>query len=98
MLGVSVSTLRETLTAEEIDEYLAYFSLEPWGCVAEDNRTALISYVVNRSAGGKAVFKDFLPAWHQAAKPLPYKLWAEQFAAFAINHNSRQKTVPKTTN
>lgn len=95
VFGVSADTLRESLTAEEIEEYLAYYQLEPFGCQAEDNRCALLGYVVNRSAGGKSDFKDFLPSW-QKPEPVPYKRWAEQFAAYAISHNSRQKPNAST--
>lgn len=86
--GVPVRVLSDELSASDIEGYLAYYQLEPWGCAPQDQRTALIAYTTHRTWGGKGDFKDFVPTWSRPEPPT-YRQWADQFAAYAEGHNSR---------
>jgi hypothetical protein len=60
---VPVSVLADTLTADDIAGYQAFYGLEPWGAKPADIRHALLSHIVNRSLGGKSKPEDFFPQW-----------------------------------
>ena len=62
--GVPISILQEQLSAQELGDYQAYYSIEPWGGVAADIRTAIIAHTTASCFSKSAPeFKSFLPQW-----------------------------------
>lgn len=65
-------TVRELLfriDSKELTEWMAFYSLEPWGTEPEDVRTGIIASTVanaNRDPKKKAhKVKDFMPQWYK---------------------------------
>lgn len=70
------------MSADELHDYQAYFSLEPWGCQADDIRTAIVAHTVAACLSSKPPdFADFLPKW-EPPRRLTYAEGAEMFEAF----------------
>lgn len=90
--GVPVRVLEDRLTADELEDYTAFYQVEPWGCAPQDQRTALLAYTTCKSMTGKGQFGDFVPRWSKP-EPVAYSVWADQFSAFAAGHNARLKTT-----
>lgn len=47
-------------------EARAFYSIEPWGCIADDHRAALIAFTdarMNYYKGRKPRFEDYLMQW-----------------------------------
>ncbi len=79
-------TIRDQLTADEIGDYEAFYTVEPWGGVPDDLRAALIAFRVCTALGAKGSFGDFVPSWEP--KPvLSFADGAAVFAAWATAHN-----------
>ena len=78
--------LADELSAEELQEYVAYYGFEPWGSVPDDMRAALVAYRVAGALGAKGSFGDYLPRW-EPPRRLSYAEGAAMFAAFAVAHN-----------
>lgn len=67
---MTVRQLETHMEALELQEWMVYFSLEPWGSIREDYRAGMIlSMLVNVNGGkkgGKAAEpKDFFPLYSQ---------------------------------
>ena len=78
--GVPVSILQEQLSAQELNDYQAYYSIEPWGCLPADIRTAVIAHTTASCFAKNTLnFDDFLPKW-EPKKPMNY---AEGSRAFS---------------
>lgn len=81
-LGIPAGELGERITGDELRDYEAYYALEPWGCQADDVRTAIVAHTVAAClGGGKSKFKDFVPKWDAAPETLDRKTlmaWAAQ--------------------
>jgi hypothetical protein len=62
--GCTVREAQERCPPEEFSEWLAFYSLEPWGCEAEDVRHAILTAAVSSLFSKKqADPKNFLPPW-----------------------------------
>lgn len=58
-LGKTLAEL-EGMTAEELNGWIAYYQMEPWGCLVEDHRAATgldLLFAVNSKQGTK------IPRW-----------------------------------
>ncbi len=78
--GVPVSTLQEQLSARELTDYQAYYSIEPWGCLPADIRTAIVAHTTASCFSKNTLnFADFVPKW-EPEKPMDY---AEGSRAFS---------------
>lgn len=72
-LGMTVGELLSRISGQELSEWIAFYSMEPWGCEVEDLREGIISSTianVNRDPKKQPKpFKpqDFMPTWD---KPL----------------------------
>lgn len=65
-LGKTVRELASETDAQDILEAKAFYGIEPYGCVADDHRAALVAFItakVNYYKGRKPRFKDFLLEW-----------------------------------
>lgn len=67
---MTVRELETRIEARELQEWMVYFSLEPWGAVREDYRAGVVaSTLVNvnggKKAGKAAQPKDFFPLYSQ---------------------------------
>jgi hypothetical protein len=79
--GVPVSTL-ENMSADDLNGYQAYLSLEPTGSTADDVRTAIVAHTVACCMSSKPPqFKDFLPQW-EPPKAVSYAEGAKAFEAY----------------
>jgi hypothetical protein len=86
-LGKTVRELSQKLTAEELEGYQAYYALEPWGCVGDDYRTAVVAHTVAASVGAKTKFRDFIPQWDSSSRTT-----AKELKAWARVHNEALRT------
>lgn len=85
-----VLKLAEEMTADELDWYTQFYRLEPWWCVAEDHRTALVAYTQALSGGAKGVeFNQFLPQW-EPPRQVSYEEGMSNFRSWASRHNKPQ--------
>lgn len=66
---MTVNELLSRIDSRELTEWMAFYSLEPWGTEAEDVRTGIIASTVanvNRDPKKKAYkIRDFMPQWHR---------------------------------
>lgn len=64
-LGRTVAELEEELSARELKEWMAFYSIEPWGEYRADVRSAMVSmllYGANKGRNApKLTIKDFMP-------------------------------------
>ncbi|SEM40568.1 hypothetical protein SAMN05192583_0073 [Sphingomonas gellani] len=76
-LGKTLAEL-ESMTAEELTGWYAFYQLEPWGCLVEDHRTELglnLLFNINAKKGSKAPrFIERDPQRHQTIDPTPEEL------------------------
>lgn len=80
--GVSVRALSARLSADELNDYMAYYSFEPWGCQADDVRCGINAYTVACTyAKSPPKFADFMPRW-EPPRPVSYSEGAEAFMAY----------------
>jgi hypothetical protein len=69
LFGEPVEELEERLTADQLQGYMAYYELEPWGCEADDHRFTHLAYVTAQVQSKKKLeYKDFLPPWRKPVK------------------------------
>lgn len=79
--GLPVATICETLSADELNDWQAYYSIEPWGCMPDDIRAAIQAHTTACCFSTKSPkFADFLPKW-EPPKPVSYQDGAKAFAA-----------------
>lgn len=88
-LGMTVGELLQRISSRELSEWMAFFSLEPWGCEVEDWRFGMLASVVanaNRDAKKRRQPyepQDFMPkrskceeqSWEEQARIL--EMWAK---------------------
>lgn len=92
-MGIRVREI-ESWSAKEIEEYMAQYSIEPWGEDRADIRTgyaAATMYNLKRPRRARAMqTKEFMPRWHaprtQSAEEIKLKL-----TMFAQAHNAKVK-------
>ncbi len=83
---MTVRQLETQIEARELNEWMAYFGLEPWGSVRADYRaglqTAMLVNVNGGRKGGKAASpQDFFPLYSQHSNRTQSNI--EQMAKFA---------------
>ena len=82
-LGMTVGELLQRMSSRELTEWMAFFSLEPWGTEVEDWRAGLIaSTVANGYRDPKRRRKpyepkDFMPRY-EASQKTEEQSWEEQ--------------------
>src|SRR5690606_27802860 len=82
---MTVGELLQRMSSRELSEWMAFFSLEPWGTEVEDWRAAMIAATVaNGYRDPKRRRKpyepkDFMPRYEPPKKTEPQS-WEEQFA------------------
>jgi hypothetical protein len=52
-LGMTVKELEQRMTSEELTEWMAFYTLEPFGCEAADIRAGGISATIANAFSGK---------------------------------------------
>jgi len=68
-LGRTVSELEATISVREFEEWIAFYSFEPWGDERADIRSGVIaSTVANVHLGGGYSPTDFMPYLSQEKK------------------------------
>lgn len=83
-LGMTVEELGQRMSSRELSEWMAFFSLEPWGCEVEDWRFAMLASVIaNVNRDPKKHRKpfeprDFLPQRDKVAVQQEEQTWEEQ--------------------
>lgn len=71
---MTVKELLARIDSQELTEWMAYYSLEPWGTESEDLRTGIIaSTIANVNRDPKKQKKpftpqDFMPIWDKPKK------------------------------
>jgi hypothetical protein len=99
-LGRTVEELLDSLSASELAEWSAFYSLEPWGADAAFLRSGIIASLianVNRDTKKKAepfTPQDFMPQFGKAQKkadPLDPKLVKAKFLAAFGGFDGRNK-------
>lgn len=61
-LGMTVKELEQRMSSRELSEWMAFFSLEPWGCEVEDWRFGMLASVIaNVNRDKKKQRKPFEP-------------------------------------
>lgn len=77
----------ERMTSAEFAEWLAYYSLEPFGADRQDIGHAITACAIVNVHGGNAKVSDFLPEFRPPAPETPEALEAK-FRVFAARHNA----------
>ena len=64
---MTVRELENRLSSQELSEWMAYFSIEPFGSAREDYRAGLVAATVANCAGSKKVLQptDFIHIYQQ---------------------------------
>ncbi len=60
-MGCTVRELLERISSEELTEWMAFYSIEPWGCEAKDERAGIIAAAVVNFGGMGGPKKMALP-------------------------------------
>ena len=86
-LGMTVAELGQRMPSAELTEWMAFFSLEPWGTEVEDWRAALVASVianVNRDPKKGKVFQptDFMPRYERPS--VEEQSWEQQARLLAL--------------
>jgi len=85
-LGMTVAELGQRMSSAELTEWMAFFSLEPWGTEVEDWRAAMVASVianVNRDPKKRKPYepKDFMPRYEPQVQE---QSWEEQARLLAL--------------
>ena len=67
------------ISSRELSEWMAYYSLEPFGAVRGDLQAAIVASTVANSAGANTKPADFIPDFEPAAEP-EEPAWIQQLA------------------
>jgi hypothetical protein len=78
----------ESLSNDDLAEWIAYDRIEPFGEYRADLRSAIVATVVNNSQGGKAKVKDFIPTFEPPKKQTAEEMSA-MFKAFAMSKRGK---------
>lgn len=83
-LGRTVGELEQTISSTELQEWIEYYNLEPFGVDRNEIQLASLSYMLASFMGNtKAKTTDFMPSHHEKPKQKTISELAKQvFAIF----------------
>ncbi len=90
--GETVEVLETTLTAEQVQGYVRFYELEPWGTEADDLRFAQLGHTVAQCQSRKRLDpKDHLPPWRKPRRRLvPFDVGVVAHAEHIKRQNKRE--------
>lgn len=92
-LGRTVAELEQTLTSQELTEWMAYYRVEPFGPWRDDYRAGQVMALYansKRGKGGKAFrASDFIPRWRRSTPEEIAESVKRWFTAFGGSNERR---------
>ena len=91
---MTVRQLENSLSSQELAEWMAYYSIEPFGPAREDYRAGLIAATVANCAGSKKVLQptDFIRIYQQPKSMSYMDRKKEQNGQMALFKSLAEKT------
>jgi hypothetical protein len=81
--GTTVKELTDKLSMTELNEWIAYYKINPFGTYRKDLNTAYICMSIYGAAGCKtAKISDFMPEFNHVEKPINHEQIANDLHNF----------------